>query len=200
MNRYIEDELMLKALKSQEGMTIVELLATLTMAIIILSSLVFVFATGLNLYAKANDTFNAHTMALFTQQRIEAEVLYANSMQIDGIEPLAFASNNSECLYVSNGRLADAVPNGAGGLKNQYVYLSGAYSGLSCLITYKLVSANNVLDVTISVYKGSVTNVLYTTQTDIVINNLIDTTKQCIALGNGVSGAGGAAVEFSNPS
>jgi prepilin-type N-terminal cleavage/methylation domain-containing protein len=189
---------MLKALKSKKAMSLVEVVVAMAISVILLTSVVYIFTLGLNIYNKASQTYDAHTLALFTQQKIEAEVSYAGSMQIDGAEPSAFAGSNNECLYVSNGRLADAVPNGAGGLKDQYVYLSGAYTGLNCSIKYNL-SSSMVLDVTIAVYKGSVTNVLYTTHTDIMINNL-DPGLGVQGIVDTTGGAGGAAVEFTIPS
>lgn len=193
---------MIKEIRSKKGITIVELLVSLTLTVIILTALVYLFASALKLYSVASDNYSAHTMALFTMQKIEDEVSYADSMQIDNIEPVTFFGKNDECLYVENGRLAESIPNGTGGLKDKFIYLSGAFTGLNCSTTFNLTSPNDVmvLNVKISVYMGNNTsNVLYTTQTNIVINNLdpILENGQIVDTTNAV---GGSAIEFHVPS
>lgn len=196
---------MKKSLQSKSGLTLIELVIAMAVSMIVMGAAVYIFTFGFQIYNKAGDTYNAHTLALFTQQKIEAEVSYAGSMRVDTNPPASvsdFSAGNNRCLYVSGGRLK-CVKADAGGLVDQYTYMQGNYSGLNLTIVFNPTAATNsmVLDVTIKVYKGS--SLLYQTHSDIMINNLDPSLNPSPGSAFGIDDqtalAGGSAVEFSVP-
>lgn len=196
---------MKKSLQSKSGLTLIELVIAMAVSMIIMGAAVYIFTFGFQIYNKANDTYNAHSLALFAQQKIEAEVSYAGSMRVDSNPPASVSDlspDNNRCLYVSGGRLK-CVKTVAGALIDQYTYMQGSYSGLNLNIVFCPAAATNsmVLDVTIKVYKGS--NLLYQTHSDIMINNLDPSLNPNPGSAFGIADqtvlAGGPAVEFSVP-
>ncbi|HEX3026624.1 MAG TPA: prepilin-type N-terminal cleavage/methylation domain-containing protein [Clostridia bacterium] len=185
---------MKQRLKSQKGLTLVELMISMAVSMILLGACAGLLVYGFNLYNKANDYNQAHVLGLLTQQKIESEVKYAASMKIDASQPGSLANGNYCLALTGSGRLAKYTGT-ASAMTSNYVYLDGVYRGYVCSITFKA-STGSTLNVEVTVSKGGET--ITDTTTDIILNNM----GKNIPSGQDINATvtQGNAIEFTLPS
>lgn len=170
-------------LKSKKGFSLIELLVTIAILSIAMTAITGILTFGYNMYNNANLLHDAHALATLTEQKIEAEVLYAGTLHIDTTYNASLASSIST-LYFSSGRLAKDTGTAAGTNTHNYAYQAGAYTELNCAAVFSSASPGT-LRVNLTVTKG--TSTLYQIQTDIQLVNMS---------GQSLTGSG-PAVEFS---
>ena len=132
-------------LKNNSGFTLVELIVTIAIAGILMTAIGSVFIFGSNLVNTTQSKFNEHSAALALENKIKAQVQFANALTIytDPSQLSSVAETNS-IYFGTNPYVSGGTSNNCGlvikNSSNTSVFMQGGFIGYSCSVTFTKVS------------------------------------------------------------